>query len=985
MPRVSSYFRLFAVFLLVLAGVSVAGATPAQAATQDITISLYRVVELSCDEGAGEACGNDYYPKFEIDHQGLFDGRDTYCCAHGADIRTNWVRTATVDTSHNPVDIQMQLWDQDDLTQDDPIRWTKSGSADLNLRFDLNTCTFTGSGLTPQQGADVPTLAGESEGSGEDSARGYFTITTPFCVGLADTVDSDGDGIMNTWEVDGKGLDFDKDGTPDLPLGDAAYGAVPYRKDLFVEADYMAADKPQPGALTDVVNAFAQAPVDEYPDPGNPAKKKYRGINLHAVEGESLPNVTPLTFYSSGPGPQDDFNDLKSGNPAGPCTGFFGTPADRSSPNCANILQAKRQVYRYMIFGNSYAESPGSSGSSEWSAAGPQGGNDFLVTVGSWGTLALNNVGGRRNAEASTFMHELGHTLSLGHGGDDFANCKPNYLSVMNYTLQFANNDSARPLDYSSAAKRTALGTTPATVLDEASLNENNGVHGTPADPARNTVYGIGGKLRVAPATNGPIDWNGTNGNTEANVPADINYISSIGPADQFGCSATSPGQTHDGFDDWAHIQYNPRLNTTFFADGARPNLPPELTEETVLAMSQKADLAIAKSADRPDAAGGDTVRYTTTVTDLGPGTATDIRVTDTLPDATTQQRSLPDLNNGAVATVTPGFTYQVPCDTKDGTVLTNRVTVTGTDTDGVPDPYTDDNKAQATTTVHAPVLTVDKSATAAVNAGEAITYTITYANTGSGDASGVTVTDTLPAGVYYSQALDLGTGPEPASVTLNGDGTRTLVWNIGAVPANSGELRIVFTARPTLLAPAGTTYTDTVSVSYRNAAGACTFAPVTDSATTSITVVPPTRDPLSQGFWKNHEALWTAEFLARIQATDQRYDTDRNGALSVSEGTAAFNGSNAPKSILGKQLLAAYFNLATRRINAGTAISSRTTQSLGLGNVREAVIYAQDTLLLPVNSGTSPRYSAIIGVLDDINANRIEVYGPSSASRSRG
>ncbi|WP_395358175.1 hypothetical protein ACHGLA_00760 [Streptomyces sp. YH02] len=981
MPRVSSYVRLLAVLLLVLAGVAATGTTPAQAATQDITVSLYRVVELHCDEGAGEACGNDYYPKFEIDHQGLFDGRDTYCCGHGSDFRTNWVYTATVDTSHNPVDIQMQLWDQDDLTQDGPINWTRSGSADLNLRFDLTTCTFTGSGLTPQQGADMPTLAGESEGSGADSARGYFTITTPSCVALANGADSDGDGLMNTWEVAGRGLDFDGDGTVDLPLGDAQYGAVPYRKDLFVEADYMAADKPQPGALTDVVNAFAKAPVDEYPDPSDPTKKRYRGINLHAAEGESLPDVASIQFRTPGPGALDDFNDLKSGNPVGPCTGFFGTPADRSSSNCANILQAKRQVYRYMIFGNSFVENPSSSGSSEWDPTGPpRGGNDFIVTLGSWAPTSFSNLGGRKSAETATFMHELGHTLSLGHGGDDATNCKPNYLSVMNYTLQFAGRDPSRPLDYSSTAKGTALGTTPATALDEAGLNENNGVYGTPSDPARNIIYGIGGKLTVAPATNGPTDWNGTNGSTETGVAADINRITSI-----TACTATSPGESLRGYDDWANIQYNPRLNATFFADGARPELPPELTEETVLAMFQKADLAITKSADRDNAVGGDTVRYTTNVTDLGPGTATNIHVTDTLPDGTTQQRSLPDLNNGAVTTVTPGFTYPVPCDTADGTVLTNRVTVTGTDTDGVPDPYTDDNTAQATTTVHAPVLTVDKSATATVNAGQAITYTITYANTGSGDASGVTVTDTLPAGVYYSQELDLGTGPRPSSVTLNGDGTRTLVWNVGTLPATSGEQRIVFTARPTLLALAGTTYTDTVSVSYGNAGGACSFAPVTDSASTTITVVPPTRDPLSQGFWKNHQELWTAEFLARIQATDQRYDTDRNGALSISEAAAGFSNNNAPKSVLGRQLLAVYFNLASRRINAGTAIRSRTSQSLGLGNVRDAVIFAQDTLLLPVNSSTSARYSSIIDVLTDINANRIVEYGESPASRSGG
>jgi uncharacterized repeat protein (TIGR01451 family) len=704
------------------------------------------------------------------------------------------------------------------------------------------------------------------------------------------------------------------------------------------------------------------------------------------VEDDEVPNVPNIGFERDPgtpdpfPGKQDDFYDLKSGNPVvqspGACSGFFGTAADRSSMNCVNILNAKRRVYRYMIFGDSFFEAhgSGSSGDSEWTAVGPQGGNDFIVTLGSWKATAFSNVGGRRNAEAATFMHEFGHTLSLGHGGGDFTNCKPNYLSVMNYTLQFTDNDSSRPLDYSSAVRGTALGTTASTDLKEAGLNENNGLYGTPS-PGRNTVYGIGGKLQVASANNGPIDWNGKNGNQEGNVPADINYIQSIGPKNQFGCSAASPGQTLDGFDDWAHIQYNPRLNTTFFADGLQPNLPPELTEQDVLAMSQKADLKVTKLADQTEAAGGDTVSYTVAVTDLGPGTATGISVTDTVPDGTTQQRSLPDLDNGGVNTIAPKFAYLVPCATTDGTVLTNRVTVAGTDTDGVPDPYTDDNTAQATTTVRAPVLTVNKTATATVNAGEAITYTISYANTGSGGASNVTITDTLPAGVYYSPALDQGTGPKPNSVTLNGDGTRTLVWNVGGVSAQSGDQTIVFTARPTLLALAGTTYTDNVAVNYKNASGACTFAPVTASASTTITVVPPTRDPLSQGFWKNHPELWTAEFLARIQATDQRYDINQDGALSIAEATAAFKDSSAPKTVLSQQLLGIYFNLASRRINAGTAISSNTADSLGLRTVRDAVIYAQDTLALPVNSSTSSRYSSIIRVLSDINTNKIEVY----------
>jgi uncharacterized repeat protein (TIGR01451 family) len=174
---------------------------------------------------------------------------------------------------------------------------------------------------------------------------------------------------------------------------------------------------------------------------------------------------------------------------------------------------------------------------------------------------------------------------------------------------------------------------------------------------------------------------------------------------------------------------------------------------------------------------------------------------------------------------VTPKFQYLVPCTTTDGTVLTNSVTVTGTDTDGIADPYVSDNTAKATTTIQAPKLTVALTASATVNAGEVITYTIVYGNTGTGGASKVTATVTLSAGVYYSQALDLGTGPRPDTVTLDSNGTRTLVWNIGTLGAG-GTGTITFTTRPTLLALAGTVYTNNVSLGFSNASGACTFDP---------------------------------------------------------------------------------------------------------------------------------------------------------------
>ncbi|TKK77294.1 DUF11 domain-containing protein [Herbidospora galbida] len=942
--------------LLVVAAFLVA--PPAHAATVKVTVHLYRVVEISCDEGATVPCPNDYYPKFKIGNEELYDGKDDYCCAHGTDFRTNWVHSADVDTSQNPVDIHMELWDQDDSTADDPIDWGAPGDH-VDLKFDLNTCVFTGGGLTAQQGAGVTSLAGESEQSAVDSARGYFTITTPDCLEKAKTTDGDGDGLMDVWEGPGRGLDHDGNGTVDLALGDM--GALPYRKDLFVEADHMEGAAPQPGAITDVVNAFAAAPVDQY-EPG-----KYRGVNLHVLSGEQVPRIDVMKFHDPGPGDLDDFNDLKSGEPDLPCDGHFGTAADRASPNCANILNARRQVYRYMIFGHQYEADPDSSGQAEIDDSTLEGGNDFIVTVATWD---FDDDADRRVIEGSTFMHELGHTLSLGHGGGDHVNCKPNYLSVMSYAFQFPRRDPDRPLDYSSAAKGTAFGVP----LKETELDENKRLHATP-NPARKMIWGLDGKWRLDDANDQPVNWNGKDGDTETKAEADINWIDSIGDPGQ-GCNIQEKTELK-GHDDWAGIQYNPRLNVGFFADGVRRNLPRELTERDLKAMTQQADLKLTKTADRATAAGGDTISYTVGVTDLGPGPARSIEVADTLPDGTVQRRSLPDLAAGA--TTTTPFAYQVPCTITDGTVITNTATVTGTDAEGVPDPSRTDNTASAATTARAPKLTVSQTATPTVGAGEAITYTITYANAGGDAASNVAVTATVPKDVYYSKPLDLGAGPKPATVTLNADGTRTLTWNPGDLAANSGDRAIVFTARPTLLALPGATFAGSVSIAYKNGSGACVFAPVTASSSTTVTAVAPSRNPMLRALWALRDDLRTAEILARVQATDTRWDgadgSAPDGRLSQQEADAVFSLPVTQPRTLRADLLATVLNTATRRINAGTVVSTPTIRALGLGTVGDTVRYAQTTLAQPPSPSNLVRYAKTGVVLTEVNAGVAERY----------
>ncbi|MBZ5527089.1 MAG: hypothetical protein LAN71_04190 [Acidobacteriia bacterium] len=85
------------------------------------------------------------------------------------------------------------------------------------------------------------------------------------------------------------------------------------------------------------------------------------------------------------------------------------------------------------------------------------GGADSLITLGQWGADGTST-----STVSGTFMHELGHSLALTHGGTYPAsatsavplalepNCKPNYQSVMNYLFQVDLLGSNGVLDYSS-------------------------------------------------------------------------------------------------------------------------------------------------------------------------------------------------------------------------------------------------------------------------------------------------------------------------------------------------------------------------------------------------------------------------------------------------------------------------------------------------------------------------------------------------------
>lgn len=228
-------------------------------------------------------------------------------------------------------------------------------------------------------------------------------------------LDSDDDGLLDDWEING--YDADNDGTIDVDL--PALGADPLRKDLFIEVDWMTGLEPNPNLWGNIEDTFATAPVLN--------SDGTSGISIHMDHGSG-------TGGGGGPIPwtnfirYDDF--IPPEHQPGQCldpptyTNFYTAKSNHFDPK-------RLRIFRYAIFAYDHGHTPGRSGRAEdiWS-------NDFFVSLG------FSSVWDDEAYQTGTFLHELGHTLNLRHGGDENNNSKDNYNSVMNYGNEGTNNAS---------------------------------------------------------------------------------------------------------------------------------------------------------------------------------------------------------------------------------------------------------------------------------------------------------------------------------------------------------------------------------------------------------------------------------------------------------------------------------------------------------------------------------------------------------------
>ncbi len=256
-----------------------------------------------------------------------------------------------------------------------------------------------------------------------------------------DSQDSDGDGLLDSWEALGvRDTDY---------RGLGASGTLP---DVFVQIDWMASTHdhhPRPESIQTIMDSFAATGINLHVDDGREEE---------GGEGHLLPD--PWTHLQ-----------------------YLSLSTTFSQIRAANFADKRVGIYHYNIFAHQQSAGNCSSGVSQIR------GSNFLVTLG----CAGGQIGSITD-QAGTFMHELGHNLGLRHGGFQDLNYKPNYRSVMNYLFQFPGTCGrvgfTSGVTYAPCFPREYYYSFGAGIdLDETCLDETVGVGEDPIDWNRDGVF----------------------------------------------------------------------------------------------------------------------------------------------------------------------------------------------------------------------------------------------------------------------------------------------------------------------------------------------------------------------------------------------------------------------------------------------------------------------------------------------------------------
>ena len=252
----------------------------------------------------------------------------------------------------------------------------------------------------------------------------------------------------------------------------------------------------------------------------------------------------------------------------------------------------------------------------------------------------------------------------------------------------------------------------------------------------------------------------------------------------------------------------SPAAQTNTAAVSHSDQFDPNPTDNTatVTETPQQADLGLTKTVSDPTPAVGDTITFTVTLTNHGPGTATSVVVADPLPAGLSFVSAAPsqgtyDSATGlwTVGTVAVGAApaLQIKALVVSPIAQTNVATIRHADQ---LDPVTANDTAGTTATPQQADLELVKTVDQAQPPlNTVVTFTLVVTNRGPDPATDVVVSDPLPAGLSFVSAA-------PSQGTYD---SATGVWAVGTLPNG-----VTATLRVVSLVARGGTLVNTASVS---------------------------------------------------------------------------------------------------------------------------------------------------------------------------
>ena len=295
--------------------------------------------------------------------------------------------------------------------------------------------------------------------------------------------------------------------------------------------------------------------------------------------------------------------------------------------------------------------------------------------------------------------------------------------------------------------------------------------------------------------------------------------------------------------------------NTVNIADDGTHGVDPDLannTAQVITPIDAAPDLTLTLSAGIGTTTPGSILVYSLNYANQGNRGASGVKLTETIPTSTTL--NVANSSTGWTLVAGSNTQYTFPLGTVEvgghGTIqfavnvtnpatagvdsIANTATVTDDGTNGTDSNLANNTTSSSTTLVATPDLSVNladggKQATP----GKPLLYTITYQNSGNQDASGVAITETLPANTTFDSTDSTPAWQEKGT-------SNSYTYAIGGLPAGGSSHTVVFAVMLANPVPNGiNALSDTASIADDGANGADP-TPTDNSATIVTTIYAP-------------------------------------------------------------------------------------------------------------------------------------------------